>query len=202
MELDLSDPLTDADDDASTPLTPDERAALIPSYVTLRSELNEIEQIGIDRAVEWASARRRGDVLDEAFLCQLHKRMFGDVWKWAGTFSKESKRGIGVDGWEIGPRLQQLLGDVRAQIEYKAYEPNEIAVRFHHRLVWIHPFPNGNGRLSRLAADLLIEQLGGKRFTWGSGNLVAIADLRKRYVDALRAADGEVMEPLIEFARS
>lgn len=104
----MSDPLTDADDDASTPLTPDERAALIPSYVTLRSELNEIEQIGIDRAVEWATARRRGDVLDEAFLCQLHTRMFGDVWTWAGTFSKESKRGIGVDGWEIGPRLALL----------------------------------------------------------------------------------------------
>lgn len=198
----MSDPLIDADDDASTPLTPDERAALIPSYVTLRSELNEIEQIGIDKAVEWVSARRRGDVLDEAFLRQLHKRMFGDVWIWAGAFSKESKRGIGVDAWEIGPHLQQLLGDVRAQIEFNAYRHDEIAVRFHHRLVWIHPFPNGNGRLSRLAADLLIGQLGGKRFTWGSGNLVAIAELRKRYIDALRAADGGVMEPLIEFARS
>jgi len=58
------------------------------------------------------------------------------------------------------------------------------------------------GRLSRLAADLLAIQLGCERFTWGSGNLVALADLRSRYVAALRAADGQVIEPLVEFARS
>ncbi len=99
----MSDPLTDADDEASTPLTPDERAALIPSYITLRTELNEIEQIGIDHADQWAFARRRGDVLDEDFLRQLHKRMFRGVWAWAGDFSKETGRNIGLDAWEIGP---------------------------------------------------------------------------------------------------
>jgi Fic-DOC domain mobile mystery protein B len=198
----LSDPLTDADDNASTPLTPEERAALIPSYITLRSELNEVEQIGIDKADEWAFARRRGDVLDEDFLRQLHRRMFGEVWRWAGTFSKESDRNIGVDGWKVGPELRQLLGDVRYWVEHQTYGTDEIAVRFHHRLVWIHPFPNGNGRLSRLAADLLIVQLGGERFTWGRGDLIAIAELRQRYVNALRAADGQVIGPLADFARS
>ena len=198
----MSDPLTDAEDDASTPLTPDERAALIPSYVTLRSELNEIEQIGIEKADAWAFERRRGDVLDEDFLCQFHKRMFGDVWKWAGTFSKESDRNIGVDSWKIGPELRQLLDDVRYWIEHQTYAPDEIAVRFHHRLVWIHPFPNGNGRLSRLAADLLIDQLGGERFTWGRNNLVEIAETRGRYVEALKTADGHDIAPLLEFARS
>lgn len=198
----MSDPLTDADDEASTPLTPDERAALIPSYVALRSELNEIEQIGIDRAGDWAFSRRRGDVLDEDFLCALHKRMFGEVWAWAGEFSKETGRNIGLDTWEIGPALRQLLGDVRYWIDHKSFPPDEIATRFHHRLVLIHPFPNGNGRLSRMAADLLIVQLGGQRFSWGRGNLVAISDLRKRYVDALRAADGQVIEPLLRFVRS
>ena len=198
----MRDPLSDADDAASTPLTPDERAALIPSYVTLRSELNEIEQIGIDNAGEWVFARRRGDVLDAAFLCRLHKRMFADVWRWAGTFTKESNRNIGLDAWEIGPALRQMLGDVRYWIEHQSYTSDEIAVRFHHRLVWVHPFPNGNGRLSRLAADLLIVQLGGERFSWGRGNLVAIADLRRAYIEALRAADGEVIAPLLEFARS
>ena len=165
----MNDPLTDADDESSTPLTPDERAALIPSYVTLRSELNEIEQIGIDRADDWAFSRRRGDVLDEDFLCALHKRMFGGVWAWAGEFSKETGRNIGLDMWEIGPALRQLLGDVRYWIDHESFPPDEIAARFHHRLVWIHPFPNGNGRLSRLAADLLSVQLGGQRFSWGRG---------------------------------
>lgn len=198
----MNDPLTDADDESSTPLTPDEHAALIPSYVTLRSELNEIEQIGIDRADDWAFSRRRGDVLDEDFLCALHKRMFGAVWAWAGEFSKESGGNIGLDTWEIGPALRQLRGDVRYWIDHESFPPDEIAARFHHRLVRIHPFPNGNGRLSRLAADLLIVQLGGPRFSWGRGNLVAISDLRRRYVEALRAADGEVIGPLLAFVRS
>ena len=198
----MSDPLTDADDEASTPLTPDERAALIPSYVTLRTELNEIEQIGIDHADEWAFSRRRGHVLSEDFLRQLHKRMFREVWTWAGDFSKETGRNIGLDAWEIGPALRQMLGDVRYWIENESFPPNEIAVRFHHRLVWIHPFPSGNGRLSRMAADLLIVQLGGSRFSWGRGTLVAISELRRRYVEALRAADGQVIAPLMEFARS
>jgi Fic-DOC domain mobile mystery protein B len=198
----MRDPLTDADDDAATPLTPDERAALIPSYVTLRAELNEVEQIGIDSADQWAFARRRGDVLDEDFLCQLHRRMFGDVWKWAGSFSKENNRNIGLDGWKIGPALRQMLGDVRYWVENKTFPPDEIAARFHNRLTWIHPFPNGNGRMSRLATDLLIVELGGARFSWGRGDLVTISDLRKRYVEALKAADGQVIAPLLEFVRS
>lgn len=196
----MSDPLIDAEDDASTPLTPEERDALIPSYITQRRELNEAEQVGIDDAMAWAFTRKR-DVLSEEFLCQLHRRMFERVWKWAGQF-RTTPRNIGVDAWQIAPQLRQLLDDVRYWIEHQTYAPDEIAVRFHHRLVWTHPFPNGNGRLSRLAADLLAVSLGRERFTWGSGNLVAIADLRKRYVDALRAADGQVIEPLVEFARS
>jgi Fic-DOC domain mobile mystery protein B len=196
----VTDPLIDSGDDASTPLTPEEREALLPSYVTQRRELNEVEQIGISDADRWAFSRKR-DVLSEEFLCQLHRRMFTNVWKWAGQFRK-TPRNIGVEAWHIGPQLRELLDDVRYWIENKTFGPDEIAVRFHHRLVFIHPFPNGNGRLSRLAADLLIVQLGGERFTWGSGNLVAIADLRRRYIDALRAADGHAIEPLIAFARS
>ena len=196
----MSDPLIDAEDDAATPLTPEERDALIPTYITLRRELNEVEQIGIADADRWAFSRRR-NVLDEDFLHALHKRMFGSVWKWAGDF-RTTPRNIGVEAWQIAPDLRQLLGDAQYWIEHQTYSPDEIAVRFHHRLVWIHPFPNGNGRFSRLAADLLAIQLGGDRFTWGSGNLVATAELRRRYIDALRAADNQVIEPLIEFAKS
>ena len=196
----MSDPLIDAEDDAATPLTPEERDALIPTYITLRRELNEVEQIGIADADRWAFSRRR-NVLDEDFLHALHKRMIGSVWKWAGDV-RTTPRNIGVEAWQIAPDLRQLLGDAQYWIEHQTYSPDEIAVRFHHRLVWIHPFPNGNGRFSRLAADLLAIQLGGDRFTWGSGNLVATAELRRRYIDALRAADNQVIEPLIEFAKS
>jgi len=196
----VSDPLIDPEDQASTPLTPEEREALTPSYITQRRELNEAEQIGIADADRWAFSRRR-DVLSEVFLRRLHRRMFGGVWKRAGSF-RTTPRNIGVDAWQIAPQLRQLLDDVRYWTQHQTYGRDEIAVRFHHRLVWIHPFPNGNGRLSRLAADLLAVRLGRKRFTWGSGNLVAIADLRKQYVEALRAADGHVIEPLVAFARS
>jgi Fic-DOC domain mobile mystery protein B len=196
----MSDQLIDDEDDGSTPLTPEERDALIPSYITQRRELNEAEQIGIADADRWAFSRRR-EVLSKEFLCQLHRRMFANVWKWAGQF-RTTPRNIGVEGWQIGPMLRELLDDVHYWIEHQTFGPDEIAVRFHHRLVFIHPFPNGNGRLSRMAADLLIVQLGGKRLTWGSGNLVAIAELRKRYINALRQADDHVIEPLIDFARS
>ncbi len=189
-----------ADDDA-TPLTPDEREDLIPTHITLRRELNELEQTNIAKANQWAFERKR-DVLDESFLKGLHKRMFGDVWKWAGEYRKTEKN-IGVNPpFRIQPEIRQIIEDVKYWIANKSYQPDEIAVRFHHRLVAVHPFPNGNGRWSRLAADALITQLGGARFTWGGTNLQAAVDARKRYIDALQAADKHDLEPLIRFARS
>jgi Fic-DOC domain mobile mystery protein B len=187
-------------DDAATPLTEAEKRDLKPAYISTRAELNAAEQENIALGQDWAMRRRR-DILTESFVKSLHLHMFNDVWRWAGEF-RTSERNIGIDHWEIRAALRVLLDDTNEWIKRKTYPPDEIAVRFHHRLVWIHPFPNGNGRLSRLAADLLAVQLGQERFTWGSGNLVTIADLRKRYVDALRAADGLVVEPLLEFARS
>ncbi len=196
----MSDPLIDAGGVAATPLAPEERVGLIPSYISLLRELNEVEQIGIADADRWAFSRKR-DVLDEAFLRRLHGRMFGKVWTWAGAF-RTTPRNLGVDAWKIAPDLRQLLEDVRFWIEHATYPPDEIAIRFHHRLTWIHPFPNGNGRCSRLAADLLAVRLGRKRFTWGSGNLIEAAELRRRYVTALQAADNHEIQPLLAFARS
>lgn len=197
----MNDPPIDADDDdAATPLTPDERVALIPTYIAQRHELNEVEQIGIADADRWAFARNR-PVLEEKFLRQLHKRMFGKVWKWAGEFCK-TPRNLGVAPWKIAPDLRQLLDEARYWVEHETYPADELAVRFHHRLVSIHPFPNGNGRHARLAADLLVVHLGRARFTWGSGNLAAPVDLRRRYIGALRAADGLEIGKLVAFARS
>ena len=197
----MSDMLFDADDDANTPITPEEREGLIPTYVTTRRELNEAEQININNGDRWAFARRRRSILDEGFLLRLHKEMLGKVWRWAGKY-RTTDRNIGVDLWQIEPELRGLLNDVRYWIEHQTYSPDEITARFHHRLVSIHPFPNGNGRHARLAADLLALQLGIPRFTWGSANLVEEAETRRRYVAALRAADAHDIEPLLTFARS
>ncbi|HEY1722553.1 MAG TPA: mobile mystery protein B [Magnetospirillaceae bacterium] len=187
-------------DDAATPLTPDEKKALKPTHIATRGDLNLVEQENILRGQDWALARRR-DILTERFIMELHRHMFGDVWRWAGTF-RTSERNIGIDHWLIPTELKKLVGDVRAQTEAQSHRPGEIAVRFHHRLVQIHPFPNGNGRHARMAADLLIMRLGGERFSWGSGSLCNPGALRKAYIAALKAADAHDIEPLMHFARS
>lgn len=196
----MTDPLTDAEDDAATPLTPEERHDLIPSYITTRDQLNEVEQLGIAEADRWAFSRKR-DVLDERFLLSLHKRMFGDVWKWAGSF-RTTPRNIGVEAYLIAVDLRQLLDDVRYWIQHATFPPDEIALRFHTRLTWIHPFPNGNGRHARLAADVLVTALGGQRFSWGGAGLVDANAMRKAYIDAVRAGDNHDFAPLMAFARS
>ena len=163
-------------DDASTPLTEEEREQLIPSYITLRSELNEAEQANILGAEEWAFTRKR-DVLDERFLTGLHKRMFGRVWRWAGTF-RRSMKNIGIDAYRIPQELRQLMHECRYWIEHKTYEPDEIAARFHHRLALIHPFPNGNGRWARLMTDILARRINAPRISWGgAADIVAILSL-------------------------
>jgi len=183
----------------ATPLTPEEMRDLIPAHITFRSELNEAEQENIALAQDWALARRR-DLLSERFIADLHRRMLGDVWRWAGRF-RTSERNIGIAFYEIPVALRQLLEDVRAWIGLESYPIDEIAVRLHHRLVQIHPFPNGNGRHSRLMADLLVMRLGGERFTWGRASLYPTGDVRARYIEALHAADHHDLAPLVAFSR-
>jgi Fic-DOC domain mobile mystery protein B len=195
----MTDPLFEQDD-AATPQSPEEREGLLPSYLTLRSELNEAEQANILEAEHWAFARKR-EVLDEQFLKSLHKRMFGRVWRWAGEF-RLTERNIGVAPYRIPVELRQLLDDCRYWIKHGTYPPDEIAARFHHRLVWIHPFPNGNGRHARLATDLLLAWLGQPRFSWGRTSLVDAGDTRQAYVAALRAADDHDIRQLLEFVRA
>ena len=193
------DPLFEADD-AATPLANEEKLGLMPSYITLRRELNEAEQINVTRAEQWAFSRKR-DVLDEAYLGRLHKQMFQDVWTWAGEF-RTSERNIGVEPWRIATELRELLENVRYWIDHQTYPIDEIAARFHHKLVWIHCFANGNGRHGRLAADLLLVNLGQPRFSWGRQSLVNAGETRRNYVAALRAADNHDIQPLLAFVRS
>jgi len=192
--------LVSEEDKASTPLTEEEREDLIPSYISLRSELNEAEQRNIIAAEEWAFKSKR-DVLSEKFLKNLHKKMFGKVWRWAGVI-RTSERNIGVDAYRISTELRQLIDDCKCWIEFKTYEPDEIAARFSHRLVKIHLFLNGNGRHSRIAVDLLIVSLGRKRFTWGRSSLMDVGETRKKYIEALHAADNHDYVKFLEFVRS
>lgn len=191
--------------DGATPLTWQEQQGIRLSWVTTRADLNQAEQDNIVAADAWARRRRRPEqVVDEPFLLELHRRMFGQVWQWAGSY-RITERNIGVDHWEIRPEMRNLLADVRLWIDAdarKSMPADEAAVRFHHRLVWIHPFPNGNGRHARRAADVLVASLGRAAFTWGRNSIDAGGETRAKYLDALRAADAHDLGPLIVFARS
>lgn len=185
----------------ATPLDPDEAAGLIPTHITTQAQLNEWEQQNILDGERWAFGRRHRNLLSIKFAQNLHKRMFGNTWRWAGQFRRTEKN-IGVDPAEITVRLSELFRDVEAQIEHAAYPADEIAARFHHRLVSIHPFANGNGRFSRTMTDLLLKSLGRGSFTWGAGDLVAKGEVRDRYLAALRAADAREFGLLFKFVRS
>jgi Fic-DOC domain mobile mystery protein B len=186
--------------DGATPLTPEEREALIPGHITLRSELNEVEQAGV-LATDVAVFRRvPRNLFDERLIQRLHRQMFSEVWRWAGNY-RTTERNIGVDPSEIRPAMRLLMDDARYWAEHDTYPRDELAVRFHHRLVSIHPFPNGNGRISRLMADLIVVRLGGERFTWGRATLPR-GETRSRYIAALKAADNHDLTPLITIARS
>ena len=187
--------------DDATPLSLEEKGDLIPAHIAYRSELNAAEQENIVRAQDWALQHNRRNLLDEKFIKALHKRMFGDVWRWAGNF-RTTERNLGVAAYNIPVAVRQLLEDTKAWIELGSYSPDEIAVRFHHRLVQIHAFPNGNGRHARLMADLIAMQLGRERFSWGRANLQQPGEVRRSYIDALRAADNHDIGPLLKFARS
>jgi Fic-DOC domain mobile mystery protein B len=187
-------------DDHATPLTPDERGDLIPTHITTRSELNQLEQQNIATADIWVLGRKHY-IFRERFLKSLHHRMFNRVWRWAGRF-RTTERNLGVKSHLIETELRTAIDDTRFWMENKSYSPDELALRFHHRLVAVHPFPNGNGRWSRLVADALISQLGGSRFTWGSANLAPASEVRDKYIAALKAADNHDLQPLLKFARS
>lgn len=182
----------------ATPIDPDEARALIPSHITTQAELNEWEHDNIVEGERWAFGRRRRNLLSVEFLQQLHRRMFGATWKWAGQW-RTTEKDIGIAPERVPEAVQQLLRDVAAQVDAHSYPIREIAARLHHRVVQIHPFPNGNGRVARTFADLLLTSQGEERFRWGDADLIAPSDVRERYIAALRAADARDYGPLLRF---
>lgn len=189
----------------ATALNPNEIAGLKLSYISTQKELNAAEQDNILQGEKWAFAQKRKEVLTEKFMRDLHRQMFGHVWSWAGTY-RTTDKSIGVDWFKIPSEINKLLGDARYWIENETYPLDEIAARFHHRLVWIHPFPNGNGRWARTMADVLLFSLNQTRFSWGAhmkgGTLEEHGDARTRYIHSLQVADGRDFSELLAFVRS
>lgn len=184
--------------DGSTPLDPDESHALKPSHIATQGALNEWEHDNIVEGERWAFARRRQDFLTAEFMRRLHRKMFGATWKWAGQW-RTTEKNIGIAPGRIPAAIRELLRDVAAQVDSHSYPIREVAARLHHRLAQIHPFPNGNGRLARTYADVLLFSQGEERFRWGEGDLIAPGDVRERYIASLRAADDRDYRPLFEF---
>jgi Fic-DOC domain mobile mystery protein B len=185
-----------------TPIDPDEIAALIPGHIRLLNELNEFESANISRAVEkyFLGRRKKYDLCNPEVLRRLHKDMFDQTWKWAGQYRRSNKN-LGRDWWLIPEEVKKACEDLRYWLDHATYDPLETAVRFHHRLVLIHPFPNGNGRHARLTADLLVKVLGAKTLFWGKAGLGETGNQRAAYIAALRQADEGDFGPLVAFAR-
>ena len=185
----------------ATPLDPDELDGLIPTHISRRGELDEWEAQNILKAEAWLHGRSTPDVLTPGFARQLHKRMFDETWQWAGIF-RTSEKSLGIAPEQIAVRTRDLCHDVKAQLAQGSMPLDEIAAMFHHRLVSIHLFANGNGRHARMITDVLLRINGAERFSWGSGNLNNDNTVRDRYIAALRAADGRNYKPLFKFVRS
>lgn len=189
------------DPPGATPLGPEELAGLRQNWITTRAELDEAEQANILAGLVWARRTRRRSLLSEAFIKALHRSMFGEVWSWAGSYRRRATN-IGVAPHQISVALREHLDTAQYWMDSRPFPPDEIAVMVHHRLVQIHPFPNGNGRHTRLMADLVAEQLGRPVFTWGRSSLLAAGPVRSTYIKALRAADNHDIAALLAFARS
>jgi len=187
-----------------TPIDEDEKEGLLIPTIATNGELDEFEQQNIEQAVQWTLKRnfKTQYVFSEGFVKELHRRMYNNVWSWAGNFRKTNKN-IGVDKWQIAIELKNLLDDAIYWNDNNTYPPDEIAVRFKHRLVSIHCFPNGNGRHSRLMADIIIEKIYNRPvFSWGAGNLSREGNTRTTYLNAVKVADNGEYETLLVFARS
>jgi Fic-DOC domain mobile mystery protein B len=187
-----------------TPLSEEELEGLKISSITTREELDEFEQLNIEKAIQWTIGKKfhSKELFSEKFMNDLHKRMYGEVWKWAGTF-RTSEKNLGIKSYLIPVQLKQLLDDVTFWYENNVFTPEELAVRFKHQLVSIHCFANGNGRHSRLMADLIMDKLYQQPFlTWGGSSLVKSNEKRKAYIKAIQMADRHDLEQLIIFAKS
>lgn len=193
--------------EGATPLDSNETAGLIPTYISTQSELNALEQENILHAEAWLARKRSAEkILTEKFFRELHLKMFGDVWRWAGAY-RNSEKSIGIPWNQIPMAVKNMLENAKFQIGEGVYPIEELCARLHHRIVEIHPFANGNGRHARYFVDALLDSLGEPKFTWGSkenhtDELGKHGPARKKYIAALKEADRKNIEPLLKFVRT
>jgi Fic-DOC domain mobile mystery protein B len=189
----------------ATPLEEEDLEGLIPDFVATRADLNQVEFENITKALLWTQRQGRSlgveDILDYGFMLALHRRMFGDVWTWAGT-QRWRVTNIGVEPHSIVTQSRLLLDDAKFWHTQGVFGPDDLAARIHCRLVSIHPFRNGNGRCTRMMADLYLASIGAEPFTWGGANLDLDGSGRATYIGALiKAADTDEYTDLVQFAR-
>ena len=187
----------------ATPLSDEEKVGLKPSWIATRADLNAAEVENIAKALgvrRWQTVST-AELLDDLALRQLHRAMFGDVWKWAGDY-RLSEKNIGGDPRQISVKVRDLCADAAHWFADMRVSTDEAGCKFHRDLVAIHPFSNGNGRHSRTATDLLMRSLGVQPFTWGSVSPVEASQTRDQYIAALRAADAGDYGALLAFVRS
>jgi len=190
--------------EGQAPIDRDEREGLLIKTISTREELNEFEQLNIEKAIEWTLIKKfkLEDILTRDFILKVHKQMFGEVWKWAGKLRKTNIN-LGVDKYKIDKEIHKLIDDCKYWVENNTLNDDEKVIRFKHRLVSIHLFPNGNGRHSRLFADIFISHGFGKKiFSWGSGNITETGEIRSQYLNAIRQADKKNYKQLLKLARA
>jgi Fic-DOC domain mobile mystery protein B len=190
--------------EGQTPLSEEEKEGLKLRTVENRTDLDEAEQSNIVHAIEWTlhNSPKLPEILSEDYIKKVHKKMFGEVWKWAGAYRKTNKN-LGVDKFEISTELRKVFDDCAFWIEHNTFSEEEIAIRFKHRIVLVHPFANGNGRHSRLLGDILISKFFRQPvFSWGSRSLIKKGEARASYLAALHKADEGNYQDLITFARN
>jgi len=192
------------DINGQTPIEEEEKEGLLISSIATLAELNEYEQQNIEDALQWLIHRKlkAETIFSEKFICLLHRRMYGSIWSWAGQFRKTDKN-LGINKWQIPVALKSLCEDAQFWVKNDTYPPDEVAIRFKHRLVSIHCFPNGNGRHSRMMADVIITKVYQLQpFTWGTAHLIEQSNSRADYLKAVKTADQNEFEKLLHFARS
>lgn len=181
--------------DGTTLIEDDEKIGL-RLLINTRGELNIAEAKGIDTATfKYLKSKRKlkpNNLLKDSFAKRFHKELFGEVWDWAGKYRKVATM-PGIDWHQIPVQLNQLMQNTSTQISFlhdqsDSTKKEKLVAEFAYKLVWIHPFRNGNGRWSRAYADLLSDSLDIERFSWGS----SIASEHERHlymVNALGTAD-------------
>jgi Fic-DOC domain mobile mystery protein B len=176
------------DSDGQTPLPYEMQKGLKIKTIQNMGELDEHEEANIAKGLSWL-ARQKSDPKTYDFWIKLHKKLFEDVWTWAGKIRQhELQNPDFLLPQDIWTGLKHLQEDLKAWIELNSYPPKEIAARFHVGIETVHPFVNGNGRFGRILTDQICKFQSFDVPTWGKSLASQPKERRKAYIDSLTYA--------------